>query len=87
MPLTPRSTLSARGFSSPITTRRCFPGCADHLGATFVYYLDVAFDQTGRRHAMRPQAGQFTREQMRGWLDPDDRPAITGETVIPRRRP
>jgi len=23
------------------------------------------------------------REQMRGWLDPDDRPAITGETVIP----
>lgn len=40
--------------------------CADHLGATFVYYLDVAFAETVRRHAMRPQATEFTPEQMRG---------------------
>lgn len=55
---------------------------ADHLGATFGYYFDVPFDETVRRHAMRPQAADFTPAQMRCWFVPDDRLRIDGEKVI-----
>lgn len=57
--------------------------CADHLGATLVYYFDVPFDETVRRHATRPLFDEITSEQMRGWFTPDDRLGVDGESVIP----
>jgi predicted kinase len=44
----------------------------DHAGQSHLYYLDVPFEETLRRHATRPQAAEFTAEQMRGWYRPLD---------------
>jgi hypothetical protein len=38
-----------------------------HAGRTSIYYLDVSFAETLRRHATRPQATDFTPEQMAAW--------------------
>jgi hypothetical protein len=54
----------------------------DHAGNTVCAYLDVPFDETVRRHGTRPQATEFTPEQMAGWWEPDDRLGVDGEIVI-----
>jgi hypothetical protein len=56
----------------------------DHRGTTRCYYLDVTFAETVRRHGTRPQASQFTPDQMRAWyverdLLPDDLEALVPE--------
>ncbi|MFG3053388.1 kinase [Kitasatospora sp. NPDC048239] len=40
---------------------------ADHRGRTRLYYLDIPFEETLRRHATRPQAADFTPEEMAAW--------------------
>jgi hypothetical protein len=56
----------------------------DHAGTTVCAYLDVSFDETVRRHATRPQAAEFTVEQMAGWFQPDDLLRVHGEIVVPQ---
>jgi hypothetical protein len=53
-----------------------------HAGRTSVYYLDVSFAETLRRHATRPQAAEFTPEQMAGWYAEHDLLGVSGERVI-----
>ncbi|MET8848531.1 AAA family ATPase [Amycolatopsis sp. NPDC004625] len=55
---------------------------ADHRGRTSFFYLDVPFDETVRRHATRPQAGEFTPADMRGWYAASGRLDIPGEQVL-----
>jgi predicted kinase len=55
----------------------------DHLGRTGVFYLDVSLAETLRRHATRPQATEFTPEEMRGWYAPGDTLGVEGERVLP----
>lgn len=55
---------------------------SDHVGTTVCAYLDVPFAETVHRHATRPQATEFTVEQMAGWFDPDDRLGLEGEIVV-----
>ncbi|MGX6607982.1 kinase [Micromonosporaceae bacterium Da 78-11] len=55
---------------------------ADHPGRSHVYYLDVSLDETIRRHATRPQAADFTAEQMRAWYAPRDVLGLPGELVV-----
>ena len=57
--------------------------CSEHLGSTFVYYFDVPFEETVRRHATRAWAAEVTPEQMRDWWSEDDRLGVAGEIVIP----
>ncbi|MFE2910847.1 AAA family ATPase [Kitasatospora indigofera] len=45
---------------------------ADHRGRSFLYYLDVDFDETLRRHATRPLASEVSPEQMAGWYRAHD---------------
>ncbi len=54
-----------------------------HQGRSFVFYLDVSLDETLRRHATRPQAAEFSGEDMRGWYLPCDLLGVDGEQVIP----
>ncbi|MGW4523618.1 kinase [Amycolatopsis sp. NPDC004378] len=54
----------------------------DHQGRTSFFYLDVPFAETVRRHATRPQAGEFTPADMRGWYAASGRLDIPGEQVI-----
>jgi predicted kinase len=53
-----------------------------HRGATHLFYLDVSLDETLRRHATRPQAAEFTPEQMRGWYAPRDLLGFGDEQII-----
>ena len=55
---------------------------ADHAGTTACAYLDVPFDETIRRHATRPQAADFTPEQMADWFTLDDRLCVEEELVV-----
>jgi len=55
---------------------------ADHSGPSLLYYLDVSFDETVRRHHTRPQAADFTPEHMRSWYLPGDTLDLPHEHVI-----
>jgi predicted kinase len=55
----------------------------DHGADAYVYYLDVSYDESVRRHATRPQATEFTAEQMRAWYRERDLLGVPGERVIP----
>jgi ABC-type glutathione transport system ATPase component len=55
---------------------------ADHAGITGVYYFQLPFDETIRRHATRPLAQVVTPEQMRGWYQPCDLLGVPGERII-----
>ena len=54
-----------------------------HPGASHLFYLDVSFDETVRRHRTRPNSDAFTPEQMREWYVPHDVLGYPGEHVIP----
>lgn len=54
----------------------------DHLGWTSFYYFDLPFEETARRHASRPQADEFTEEDMREWYRPLDTLNVAGEGIL-----
>ncbi|MFJ9457434.1 AAA family ATPase [Kitasatospora sp. NPDC101447] len=45
---------------------------ADHRGRSHLYYLDVDFAETVRRHATRPQAAEFSAQDMADWYQAHD---------------
>ncbi|MER5355871.1 kinase [Kitasatospora sp. NPDC002551] len=45
---------------------------AAHRGRSFLYFLDVGFDETVRRHATRPLSAEVSAEQMADWYRPLD---------------
>jgi hypothetical protein len=59
----------------------------DHRGRSFVFYLDVCFEETLRRHATRPQAAEFSGEDMRGWYLDRDLLGVDEERVVPEHFP
>ncbi|MFD8788523.1 AAA family ATPase [Kitasatospora sp. NPDC059599] len=56
------------GHYGPMLTRLV----ADHRGRSHLYYLDVDFDETVRRHATRPWAAEVSAQDMAGWYRPHD---------------
>ncbi len=54
-----------------------------HRGRTSFFYLDVSLEETLRRHTTRPQASQFSADDMRAWYTPGDLLGFSGERVIP----
>lgn len=56
--------------------------CRSHRGVTRVFYLDVSLEETLRRHATRPQATEFTPQDMRGWYAGRDLLGLPDEQVI-----
>jgi predicted kinase len=57
----------------------------DHRGLSRFYYLDVPFEETMRRHATRPQAGDFGRAEMTAWHRGRDLLPGGIERVIPAK--
>lgn len=55
---------------------------AEHAGPAAVFYFDVSFDETVRRHFSRPEPIPVTADQMREWYLPCDLLRVTGEHVI-----
>lgn len=56
---------------------------ADHPGRCRAYYLDVPFGETLRRHAGKPQAGEYGEAEMRRWYRERDLLPGGSEQVIP----
>ncbi len=54
----------------------------DHVGRSHFYYLDVALEETIRRHSTRPQSAEFGPDDMRGWYRPRDFLTSIRERVI-----
>lgn len=54
----------------------------DHLGPSHVFYLDVSFDETLRRHHGRSKPIPVTTEDMAGWYTELDVLDVDGEVVI-----
>ncbi|MFI5938176.1 AAA family ATPase [Actinoplanes sp. NPDC051494] len=57
---------------------------AGHHGPAHAFYLDVAFDETVRRHATRAEPTAVTADDMRGWYAYRDLLGVPGEVVIPQ---
>ncbi|MEJ1105575.1 MULTISPECIES: AAA family ATPase [unclassified Kribbella] len=55
---------------------------ADHAGPTGVYYFQIPYDETVRRHATRPLSKVVTPEQMREWYEPCDVLGVPAEQII-----
>lgn len=55
---------------------------AEHAGPSFVYWLEVSFDETVRRHQQRGEPTRVTTEDMRGWYTPLDLLGMPGEQII-----
>ncbi|GAA0901474.1 kinase [Pseudonocardia zijingensis] len=58
--------------------------CAAHRGRTAVFYFDVPWEETLRRHATRPQSAEFGEAEMREWFLPRDLLGLPGERLIPQ---
>jgi adenylylsulfate kinase-like enzyme len=59
--------------------KRLFDSC----GSCHVYYLDVPFDETLRRHATKPNAHEFGEAELRKWWHESDLTHFPGEQLIP----
>ncbi|MGI5170292.1 kinase [Spirillospora sp. CA-253888] len=55
---------------------------ADHAGPSLLYYLDIPFPETLRRHATKPNAHEFGEREMAEWYRERDLLAGVRETVI-----
>ncbi|WP_432983054.1 AAA family ATPase [Dactylosporangium sp. CA-233914] len=60
---------------------------AEHSGPSHVYYLDVSFKETIRRHRNRAEPIPVSAEEMRSWYVPLDALGVSGEHVIPESSP
>jgi predicted kinase len=49
---------------------------------THLYYFQIGFSETARRHALRPESAHFDVSQMRSWYREDDRLTFAEEEVI-----
>ncbi len=56
---------------------------ANHPGPAAVFYLDVSFNETVRRHLNRDEPIPVTPDEMRQWYTHRDLLNVPGETVIP----
>lgn len=54
----------------------------DHPGSSLLYYLDIPFDETLRRHATKPNAHEFGEPEMAQWYRERDLLPGLRETVI-----
>jgi adenylate kinase family enzyme len=54
----------------------------DFSGKSYVYYLDISFDETLRRHLTKPKAHEFGELEMREWWKEKDYLGCEKEQII-----
>ncbi len=54
----------------------------DFNGDAFIYYFDVTFDETVRRHSLKPNSHEFGEAEMRDWWEDADYMNTPGEKLI-----
>jgi hypothetical protein len=55
---------------------------AEHRGPSFVYYYDLSFEETLRRHAAKPNSHEYGEAEMSGWFVERDLLGVPGEEII-----
>lgn len=55
---------------------------ASEFDRVLVYYFDIPFEETMRRHASKPNAHEFGEEEMRQWWREKDALDMPGEQII-----
>lgn len=70
------------GFYSPVYGEMLRELIADHAGPTGVYYFQLDFEETLRRHYTKPQISAVTPEMIRSWYQPNDVLGVPGEELI-----
>ena len=55
---------------------------ADHLGPAYIYYFDIPFEETLRRHETKPNSHEFGEKEMRQWYMPQDFLGVESERII-----
>ena len=58
---------------------------AEHPGPSAVFWMNVSFDETLRRHAGRPHLAHISRQTMVSWYVPDDLLNVPGEQILPEQ--
>ena len=58
---------------------------AAHAGPSFMFYFDVSFEETARRHQARQATSDFTVEDMRPWYASSHRSKHRLEQLIPEQ--
>lgn len=56
-------------------------------GDSFVYYLDISFDETVKRHTTRDKSALFIAEEMKEWYFMAEPLGIANEHAIPEHMP
>lgn len=56
-----------------------------HKGQSYIFYFDVSFEETARRHKNRPENTEFSVEDMREWYDIAHRSNHQLELIISER--
>ena len=54
----------------------------DFQGEKLIYYFDISFEETVRRHATKPNAHEFGESEMRQWWKDQDVLNVPGEQRI-----
>lgn len=55
---------------------------ADFDGPVYVFYFDVPFDETVRRHQTKPNAHEFGEDKIRQWWLEKDYLGVDGEIIL-----
>jgi predicted kinase len=56
---------------------------AEKCPANFLYYFDVPFEETLKRHASKPNSHEFGETEMREWYKPNQHTGFASERTIP----
>jgi len=56
---------------------------AENISENFLFYLDVSFDETIKRHATRHKKSEFGVSEMKQWLSYASPTGYDSETIIP----
>ena len=54
----------------------------DFSGRSYVYYLDIPFEETLKRHASRSKKNDFGEEDMRSWWKEKDYLGVENERIL-----
>lgn len=54
----------------------------EHAGPSFVYYYDLPFEETLRRHASKPNRDEYGEKEMAEWFVERDLLGVAGEQII-----
>lgn len=51
-------------------------------GKAYIYYFDIPFEETVKRHNIRSKKAKFGEDSLRNWWTPNDSLGTDGETIL-----